>query len=133
VCDDLGSSSVRSTSSANHFVKVLLSKKQAFRVQRPFDLNLIPSAQTPVTHTEEIYLSCAGNNLVITTLHLERAVFLAGDDIKLQLAASVPHSQRIKFISCRLQQHLKLDKQHDMTTFVLSTVERTDPQVLDNK
>lgn len=128
ICDDVGSSSIRSTSSINHLVKVLLTKKQPFYVQRPFDLNVIPSVTEPVTHTEDIYVSCAGNNRVVVTLYLERAIFLAGDDIKLQLAASIPHSQHIKFISCRLQQHLKLDKQRDMTTFTLSTVERTDPQ-----
>ena len=129
ICDDVGSSSSRSVSSTNQLVKVLMSKKQPFRIQRHFDINLIPSASSPITHTEEVYLSCTGNNLVMVTLNLERAVFLAGDDIKLQLAASVPPSQRIKAITCKLQQHLKLDKQPDMTTFTLSNVERSDPQV----
>ncbi|XP_076449883.1 uncharacterized protein LOC143286159 [Babylonia areolata] len=131
ICDDVGGSSVRSNSSGNHhhqLVKVLLSKKQPFRIQRPFDLNLVPSATTPVSHTEEVYLSCAGNNQVVVTLHLERAVFLAGDDIKLHLAATVPPSQRIKTIACRLQQHLKLDRHQEVTTFTLSNVERADPQ-----
>lgn len=128
ICDDVGSSSTRSTSSTNQFVKVLLSKRQPFSVQRHFDINLIPDHSASVVHTEEIYLSCAGQNEVIVTLSLDRAVFLAGDDIKLQLAVAMPHSQRIKMISCRLEQHLKLERQTDVTTFTLSNVERTDPQ-----
>lgn len=129
ICDEVGSSSARSTSSTNQFVKVLMSKRQPFSVQRHFDINLVPNASSPILHTEQVVLSCTGNNEAIVTMNLDRAVFLAGDDIKLQLAAIVPPSQRIKEISCKLQQHLKLDRQTDVTTFILSNVDRTDPQV----
>ena len=128
ICDNIGSSSVRSSSSSiNNFVKVLMSKKQIFNVQQPFDLHQIPNALIPVLHEEEILLSCANNNTAYFTLSLDRAVFLAGDDIRLQLTAHLPSSQRIKDITCTLKQNILLSEINEKQTISLTQLTRKDP------
>ncbi|XP_041374853.1 uncharacterized protein LOC121387725 [Gigantopelta aegis] len=130
ICDSIRStSSIRSTasSSINNLVKVILSKKQPFNVQQPFDLHQIPNALVPVLHEEEIVLSCANNNVAFFTLSLDRAVFLAGDDIRLQLTAHLPTSQRIKDVTCTLKQNIVLSEVNEKQTICLTQLTRKDP------
>ena len=105
ICDELGSSSTRSTHSLNTFVKVLLSRKHPFVVRRPFDINAIPTALNPVTHTGFINLNCLPVALdsSMLTLCLDRSVFLAGDIIRVKLSTTPGTARKIKHLSCQLQ------------------------------
>ena len=108
ICDELGSSSTRSTHSINTLVKVLLSRKHPFFVRRPFDIHAIPSALKPVNHSEFINLNCLPIALdsSMVTLSLDRSVFLAGDVIRVRLSTSQRTARKIKHLSCHLQQRL---------------------------
>ncbi|XP_071103614.1 uncharacterized protein [Haliotis cracherodii] len=128
LCDDIGSSSTRSIVSVNNAVKVLFSKRQIFSVQRAFDVHLIPNAMTPVVHDEEVILSCGPNSVANFTLSLDRAVFLAGDDIRLQISSQIPSSQKIKDITCALRQHVTLKEIGVKECYILAEICRNAPQ-----
>ncbi|KAK3595361.1 hypothetical protein CHS0354_008783 [Potamilus streckersoni] len=109
ICDEFGSASVRSTHSLNNYVKVLFSKRFSFLVRRPFDINAVPNALTPVSHTEDLDLLCfpfSGNDSTMISLHLDRSVFLAGDEIRVKLETSARHARRIRQLHCQLQQKI---------------------------
>ncbi|GFO29786.1 hypothetical protein PoB_005629100 [Plakobranchus ocellatus] len=133
ICDDPGAhTSVRSRSSTRsqrngQLVRVLMYKQINFNVQRSFDLSMIPGASVPFSHTEQLFLSCAHSDAAIVTVNLDRSVFLAGDDVKLQLSTSLPNGQRVKEITCSLQEHLILDPKREPITVKLTRMLRKDP------
>ncbi|XP_059167248.1 uncharacterized protein LOC131949395 [Physella acuta] len=100
-------------------LKVIMAKQVNFNVQRGFDLSLIPDVTTPITHTEKVYLSCNSGTAAKVTVHLERGVFLAGDDVRLQLLIQLHKSQAVKNIVCTLQEHVTLNPKQESVTFKL--------------
>ncbi|GFR98606.1 hypothetical protein ElyMa_006354100 [Elysia marginata] len=140
ICDDPGPSvsvrsrlSTRSHASRRQLVRVLMTKQINFNVQRSFDLSTIPGATTPFTHTERVYMSCAHTEAAVVTVKLDRSVFLAGDDIKLQLATSLPHGQRVKEITCSLQEHVTLNPKQEPIIILLTRMFRKDPGHVDGR
>ncbi|KAL3854088.1 hypothetical protein ACJMK2_013368 [Sinanodonta woodiana] len=134
MCDEWGSASARSTHSLNNFVKVLFSKRFPFLVRRPFDINAVPNALAPVSHTEDLDLLCfpfSGNDSTILSLYLDRSVFLAGDEIRVKLETSARHARRIRQLQCQLQQKIA----HGVTNkvrahFTLGVIEENAPKGL---
>lgn len=136
ICDDVGSSSARSTHSINNFVKVLLSRRQMFIVRRPFDMHSIPGGLNPVMHTEEVMLFCtffAGDRPAAVTLNLDRYVFIAGDDIKIRLETSSRDARRIRRIACNLEQMLLVRETKTRASITLVHVQEKFPQGFDKK
>lgn len=108
ICDDIGSSSLRSTHSTNNYVKVLLTRRYPFMVRGAFDIQSIPKALQPVTHSEIVNINCIPLFLDSTaiTLSLDRSVFLAGDEIRVKLITSSGTARKIKTLTCELQQRV---------------------------
>ena len=106
ICDDIGSSSLRSTHSTNNYVKVLMSRRHSFYVRRPFDIHSVPKALMPVNISEFVNLSCMPLMFDSTslTLSLDRSVFLAGDEIRVKLITSLNAAEKIKSLTCELHQ-----------------------------
>ena len=48
----------------------------------------------------QLFMSCAHTEAAIVTVNLDRSVFLAGDDVKVQLTTSLPSGQRVKVATC---------------------------------
>ncbi|XP_069108182.1 uncharacterized protein [Argopecten irradians] len=132
ICDDVGStSSARSNHSMNNFVKVLVSRKQTFHVKRPFDIHSVPMAMTPVTHVEDVPITCS----VFTVrepaniyLSLDRSCFLAGDDIKIHLETENRYANRIKKITCVLRQTVSVKGVRSKAQFNIANVEEKYPE-----
>ncbi|XP_060558990.1 uncharacterized protein LOC132719248 [Ruditapes philippinarum] len=105
ICDEMGSSSLRSTHSTNDFVKVLLTRRFPFMVRSSFDINMIPKALQPVNHSELINVNCIPvfMDSAAVTLALDRSVFIAGDEIRIKLITSSSTSHKIKSLTCDLQ------------------------------
>ncbi|KAK3082793.1 hypothetical protein FSP39_005356 [Pinctada imbricata] len=128
ICDDLGSSSIRSTHSVQNYVKILMTRQVSFTVKRPFDIHSIPMALTPVVHTEELCLStCSFFSPDLTTfsLSLDRSCFLAGDEIKVRLQIS-NFTKQIEKIRGELQQNVTVHKPKFHLTFTIADFEQTD-------
>lgn len=131
ICDDVGASSARSTHSMNNFVKVLVSRRQKFNVKRPFDIHSVPMAMTPITHLEDVPITCSifavhepGNILMA----LDRSCFLAGDDIKIRLEAQNRYASRIKKITCVLRQTIHVKGVRSKAQFNIANVEEKYPE-----
>ena len=129
ICDELGSSSTRSTHSINTLVKVLLSRKHAFFVRRPFDIHAIPNAMKPVNHTEFINLNCLPIALdsAMVRLSLDRSVFLAGDVIRVQLSTTPGTARKIKHLTCQLQQRMTSSVK-PKATYALAQIDEHEPE-----
>lgn len=108
ICDDMGSSSLRSTHSTNNYVKVLLTRRFPFMVRGFFDIHSIPKALQPVNHSEIVNMNCMPVFLDSTaiTMSLDRSVFLAGDEIRVKLITSSGTARKIKYLTCDLQQRV---------------------------
>ena len=108
ICDEMGSASVRSTHSTNNYVKVLLSRRFPFVVKRPFDIHSVPNSLQPVSQAEHVNLGCLPIffDAASLTLSLDRAVFLAGDEIRVKLTTNSKTAKRIRSLTCELQQHV---------------------------
>lgn len=108
VCDEMGSSSTRSTHSTNNYVKVLLTRRFPFMVRQPLDIHINPRAMQPVSQSEFANIGCLplfmNNNAV--TLTLDRALVLAGDDIRVKLTTPTSTARKIKSLTCDLQQRI---------------------------
>lgn len=126
ICDDVGSSSARSNHSLNNLVKVLLSRRLHFTVRRNFDIHTIPMGLTPILHTEDIQLSCAG--VAIMEMALDRTCFLAGDDIQVRLETQNKYARKIKSISCELVQRVTVLATKLKATYSIILVEDKHPE-----
>ncbi|CAL1547883.1 unnamed protein product [Lymnaea stagnalis] len=119
ICDDLHP--VKGFTSQSR-VRVLRSKQIHFNVQRSFDLASISESRIPLSHTEQVYLSCAHEEPAVVSVNLERAVYLAGDDIRLQLHVSLPSSQRLKEIKCVLHGQVTLEPRQEPVVMTMAHV-----------
>ncbi|XP_061188190.1 uncharacterized protein LOC133196299 [Saccostrea echinata] len=138
ICDDIGSSSARSTHSLNNLVKIILSRKNSFTVRRRFDIHSIPNALLPVIHQEDITLSSCSffsSDIASVNLCIDRSCFLAGDDIQVRLEVENQYAKRIKMIDGCLQQKITLVKPKSHFIFDLSTFGVKEPKgtVITNK
>lgn len=108
ICDEMGSSSLRSTHSTNTYVKVLLTRRFPFMVQTPFDLHAIPNALKPVNHSEIVNVNCLPIciHAASMSLSLDRSVFLAGDEIRVKLITSASTARKIKSLNCEVKLHV---------------------------
>lgn len=108
ICDEMGSSSLRSTHSTNTYVKVLLTRRFPFMVRQPFDIHAIPKALQPISHSEIVNINCLPIciHAASMSLSMERSVFLAGDEIRVKLITSGSTAHKIKSLTCELQQHI---------------------------
>ena len=129
ICDELGSSSARSTHSLNTLVKVLMTRKHPFFVRRSFDINAIPNAMKPVNHTDFINLNCLpiNFNTDMLTLSLDRSVFLAGDVIRAKLSTTSTTARKIKHLSCQLQMRVTSSVK-SKATYILVQIDEHDPE-----
>ena len=128
ICDDIGSSSVRSTHSLHNYVKVLMTRQYSFMVKRPFDIHAIPMGLTPVTHTEDLSLSACSpfsTDLTSISLTLDRSCFLAGDEIKMRLLINNT-TKHISKIRGELQQNVSVNKPRIQLTYTIADFEETD-------
>lgn len=130
ICDELGSASARSTHSLNTLVKVLMSRKHPFFVRRPFDINAIPSALTPVNYRDFVNLNClpVPSDSAMLTLSLDRSVFLAGDVIRVKLSTSQGTARKIKHLTCQLQQRMTSSLK-PKSTYTLVQIDEHEPEV----
>ncbi|XP_060076173.1 uncharacterized protein LOC132555830 [Ylistrum balloti] len=131
ICDDVGASSARSTHSMNNFVKVLVSRKQTFQVKRPFDIHSVPMAMTPVSHVEDVPITCSVFRVrepANIHMSLDRSCFLAGDDIKIHLEMENRYANRIKKISCVLRQAVSVKGVRSKAQFNIANVEEKYPE-----
>lgn len=131
ICDDIGSSSARSTHSLNNLVKIILSRRNSFVVRRRFDIHSIPNALLPVIHQEDVTLSSCSlfsSDIANINLCLDRSCFLAGDDIQVRLEIENQYAKRIKMIEGHLQQNVTLMKPKSHFSFNLSTFAEKEPK-----
>ncbi|XP_033728869.1 uncharacterized protein LOC117318007 [Pecten maximus] len=132
ICDDVGaSSSARSTHSMNNFVKVLVSRKQIFHVKRPFDIHSVPMAMTPISHVEDVPITCSIFSIrepANIQMSLDRSCFLAGDDIKIHLETENRYANRIKKITCVLRQTVSVKGVRSKAQFNIANVEEKYPE-----
>ena len=131
ICDEIGSSSARSTHSLNNLVKIILSRKNTFTVRRRFDIHSIPNALLPVIYQEDITLSSCSffsSDIASVNLCLDRSCFLTGDDVQVRLEIENQYAKRIKMIDGRLLQHVRLVKPKSHFTFSLSTFGEKNPK-----
>ncbi|KAI8775233.1 hypothetical protein BgiBS90_023709 [Biomphalaria glabrata] len=110
--------------------KVLCSKQIAFNVQRSFDLARLPTARTPLTHTEQLSLSRCHNEVAVVTVQLERAVFLAGDDVRFQLNINMPSHHGVRKVFCSFQEQITFGAKQESVTITLSSVNSYDEKKL---
>ena len=129
ICDELGSSSARSTHSLNKLVKVLMTRKHPFFVRRPFDINAIPTAMKPINHTDFINLNCLpiSFDTDMLTLSLDRSVFLAGDIIRVKLTTTSTTARKIKHLLCQLQMRVTSSVK-PKATYILGQIEEHEPE-----
>ncbi|XP_045189470.2 uncharacterized protein LOC123546897 [Mercenaria mercenaria] len=134
ICDDMGSSSLRSTHSTNNYVKVLLTRRFPFMVRSSFDINAMPKALEPVNHSELINVNCIPvfTDSAAITLSLDRSVFLAGDEIRVKLITSSSTARKIKSLTCDLQQRV-LSSVRPRQTFTVVQIYEDEPQGLQVK
>lgn len=109
ICDEIGSASTRSTHSINNLVKVLMTRRFPFMIRSHFDIHSIPRALQPVSHSEYVNLSCLPIflNTASLVLSLDRAVFLAGDDLRVKLTTTAKTASKIKSLICELHQRVQ--------------------------
>lgn len=131
ICDEIGSSSARSTHSLNNLVKIILSRRSSFTVRRRFDIHSIPNALLPVIHQEDVTLSSCSffsSDIASVNLILDRSCFMAGDDVQVRLEIENKYAKQIKMIEGCLQQHITLIKPKSHLTFNLSTFGEKNPK-----
>ncbi|CAG5129862.1 unnamed protein product [Candidula unifasciata] len=133
MCDDGGGVSAASVPLHSNRVRVFLEKQVNFNVQRGFDVNTIPDFNSPIVHTEQVYLACTHHQPAIVSINLDRAVFLAGDDIRMQLQVSLPSSQSVKEIICKLQEYITIGPKQEPIELTLSKIIRKNPNLTREK
>ncbi|ESO94408.1 hypothetical protein LOTGIDRAFT_175442 [Lottia gigantea] len=124
-------SSRKSVASKKHkkaHQKSLLSYRLDFKVLRPFDVNMLPDVNLPINHMEEVALACGKGRTATIGLALDRSVFLAGDDIRLQISLAVPASRKIKEIICGLQQHVSFQTPGQRASYTLVQLQNKNPE-----
>ncbi|KAK6165316.1 hypothetical protein SNE40_022264 [Patella caerulea] len=129
LCGDPSSTSIYSgMSGGNAKFKSLLSKRRPFNVLRPFDINMLPDGNNSISHTEEVVLSCGNNSTATIQMGLDRSVFMAGDNIRLQLSATIPSKRKILEITCSLQQHVTMKSSGHRATYSLIELHNKNPE-----
>ncbi|KAH9514978.1 hypothetical protein Btru_021561 [Bulinus truncatus] len=130
VCD---SSRFTKGSTSQPVPKVLISKQINFTVLRSFDIARIYDRWTSVSHTEQLSLSCCHGDTAVVTVNLERAVYLAGDDVRLEVIVTLPNRHAVKKISCFFQEQITLGPKYDPVTITLCRVDSKDDSGLPKK